>query len=238
MADSSVNNLHLRRWLHVLDFSMMVRFINALCVFIGLSNCPLAKELPVFLFKDLISENYGFEVKEWSGAGHDTLRQIAIATSRHFNENPQHFDRTNEVGLSLEKDLQRSFEAFQIPCWHPSTQSGRRQLSGYPDLSFEMNGELFYLEVKTFSSRTIHSSQRTFYFTVSEDPKVDTDAFHLLLGFEIQKTDDTHYKILGYHLLDLRNLPCKVKVEYNASNKDLYGADGFGFRISEKITTD
>jgi hypothetical protein len=212
--------------------------IYLLCLgFFGVSL--VAQSNPVIPLHVLVEENYQLDVKEWKGEGQEALLAVAQATCESFNRAVHvEFDRTNEVGIAVERLLQREFEKEEIFCEIPETLSGRRQSAGYPDLEFHLEGQCFYLEVKVFSSDTIESGQRTFYFSVSDNPKVTQDAFHLLMGFEISKMDDANYRILGFHIRDLRNLPCKVKIEYNASNRDLYGPSLQGFTLSGSTLND
>ena len=186
-------------------------------------------------FEQLIENNYGLKVREWSGQAGDLLSSAAQATCEQLNDSPLDFDRTNELGLAIERKLEDALRTLGVNCHIPKTVSGRSQSAGYPDLTFEYEGEDYYLEVKTFSSYTIESSQRTFYFTVSDDPKVTVDAYHLLIGFEIEKEDDSQYRILRYHIVDLRQLSCKVKIEYNASNQDLYRNSLPGYKILGEV---
>ncbi len=197
-----------------------------------------ARDDGMVLFHNLIADNYQLEVLEWKGEAAGLLQSVASETCAEFNRSKSEYDRTNELGLALEQILQQVFESNDVDCGIPTTLSGQKQFAGYPDLTFSYKGQLYYLEVKTFSSRTIDSSQRTFYFTVSENPKVIKDAFHLLIGFEIEKSNDRHYRILRYHIIDLRNLPCKVKVEYNANNRDLYNESVPGYKIVGSVEPD
>ena len=198
--------------------------------------CVLAKP-KTRVFSELVESNYHFQVFEWNGEAENVLREVADATCLEFNQKDQFFDRTNEVGIEIERILEEQFVKREVKCEAPRTLSGRKQNGGYPDLAFELDGANFYLEVKVFSSDTISSTQRTFYFSVSDDPKIVRDAFHLLIGFELEKKDDSDYRILQYHVRDLRYLPCKVKVEYNASNKSLYGEEARGYQFSSSTST-
>ncbi len=190
------------------------------------------------LLHELIVEHYGLKVIPWAGEGSEMMRSALQAMSIRFHRSAPEVDRMNEVGLQIEQMLMEALDAQGAQVQRPRTRSGRGQSSGYPDLWMQWQGQSFYVEVKTFSSHTLRSSQRTFYFSVSEDPKVTESAIHLLAGFEIEKRDDSHHRIVAYHLVDLRELPCKVKVEYNASNRELYGNPQLGFQIHERVPFD
>ena len=190
------------------------------------------------LLHELIEDHYGLKVIPWAGEGSEMMRSAFEAMCLRFHRSAPEVDRMNEVGLQIEQLLMESLDAHGAQVQRPRTRSGRGQSSGYPDLWVQWQGQSFYVEVKTFSSHTLKSSQRTFYFSVSEDPKVTENAIHLLAGFEIEKRDDSHHRIVAYHLVDLRELPCKVKVEYNASNRELYGNPQLGFQIHEPLSFD
>jgi hypothetical protein len=85
--------------------------------------------------------------------------------------------------------------------------------------------DYFYLEIKTYSPKTENSSQRTFYISPSEDFKVSRDGYHLLLAFSTEEIEEGVYSLSGFKLLDLFSLECQLKLEFNASNKDLYNSD-------------
>lgn len=188
--------------------------------------------------RQLIEEHYGVSIHPWMGEGSALLQAVLQRSCKVFHESFLDVDRMNEVGIVLEQIMGDCLRAEGVECERPKTRSGRGQAAGYPDLTFMWKGQRYYLEIKTFSSDTLDSSQRTFYFSVSDDPKVTESGFHLLVGFEMDKQDDTDYRILAYHLVDLRELPCKVKVEYNASNRDLYGNPQLGFQIHEPVVSE
>jgi len=72
----------------------------------------------------------------------------------------------------------------------PIASSGKRKAVGYPDIQIEdKSGEIVYLDSKTYNTLTKGQSFRTFYFSPSEDPKITTDAFHLLMSFELDTAE-------------------------------------------------
>ena len=85
-----------------------------------------------------------------------------------------------------------------------------------------------YVELKTYNAATANTTQRSFYYSPSETPKVTRDAVHLLLAFELERTArggtnvfvPTHWK-----LLSLEDLEVDLKFEFNQSNRGLYGSD-------------
>ena len=77
------------------------------------------------------------------------------------------------------------------------------------------------------------SSQRTFYVSPSQDFKVTRDAYHLLLAFSTEEVEEGLYSLTGFKLLDLYGIECNLKLEFNASNKDLYSEES-GLVIEEE----
>src|SRR5690606_2209187 len=100
-----------------------------------------------------------------------------------------------------------------------------RQSAGYPDLAARKDGRTFYIEVKSFSAKTEDSTQRSFYLSPSDDPKITEDAHHLLFGVEMEALPGDQYRIARVELLDLSKLQCELKIEFNASNRDLYNGE-------------
>lgn len=189
------------------------------------------------IFNEIVSDFYDLTIYEWHGEHQELFASVSMTAARRFNADEQDIDRTNEVGVLLEKYLLRAFHDAGINVNVPKTRTGITRSTGYSDLKIKIEESVYYVEVKVFSSHTISSKQRTFYFTESKDPKITENAYHLLIGFEIQKTGDQDYEIVRIHCRDLRNLPCKVKTEYNSSNSQLYGENEIGYRLSISVKT-
>lgn len=71
---------------------------------------------------------------------------------------------------------------------------------------------------------------RSFYLSPSESFKVSVDARHLLLAFgmeaeAIPNSRDSLYRPLSFKLVDLHDLLCDVKYEFNSDNRRLYAAN-------------
>lgn len=135
-------------------------------------------------------------------------------------------DRVNEVGNVVENHVLAALLAAGFEAHRPIARSGKQRSAGYPDLEAHFGGEAFYFEIKTYHPETEHSTQRTFYLSPSEDPKVTHAAFHLLIAFAMEPTGEKkRYRAKSVKLVDLHNLPVKRKIEYNASNQELYGRE-------------
>jgi hypothetical protein len=68
---------------------------------------------------------------------------------------------------------------------------------------------------------------RSFYLSPSESFKVSVDARHLLLAFGMQASPipgsiESMYLPKSYKLIDLHDLLCDVKYEFNSDNRRLY----------------
>ncbi|MGC6427417.1 MAG: hypothetical protein ACON5H_10550 [Akkermansiaceae bacterium] len=140
-----------------------------------------------------------------------------VRQNRRINEASKHF----EDALRLKIDTHPKFT-----CSIPKNQTGNEQRSGYPDLRIEhiQSSSIFYLDPKLFEEKSKVSSLRTFYFEPSKTHKITEDAVHLLIGFP----HDGKARMWTFgrpQLVDLSDLKVKLKTEFSASNKDLYGND-------------
>lgn len=126
------------------------------------------------------------------------------------------------MGNAVEPLVIAALESAGFAADRPTAVSGKQRSAGYPDLEASRAGCFFYFEIKTYNPRTENSTQRTFYLSPSDDPKVTHAAFHLLIAFAIEPSEDGKYYAKSAQLVDLNDLPVKLKIEYNASNRDLY----------------
>jgi hypothetical protein len=137
-------------------------------------------------------------------------------------------ERPNEVGNYVEpyvKDMLNSFAS--VAASTPKTATGKRKSTGYPDIEAQIDGETVYIECKTYNKKNAETTQRSFYFSPSDEFKVTCDALHFLLAFEIIPSGTGRYKANGFKLLSLENLSLDVKHEFNSDNRRLYsGKDG------------
>ncbi len=170
----------------------------------------------------LISEK---EVFNWGGESSEEIRAAAQSVVDLVSAAPIAADRINEVGNTVEDLVMAELLKQGFESGRPRTESGRNKSAGYPDLYASNEAGFYYIEIKTYSSNTINSTLRTFYISPSEDFKVSRNGFHLLLAFSTEEIEKGVYSLTGYKLLDLYTLECKLKLEFNASNRDLYGDD-------------
>lgn len=133
--------------------------------------------------------------------------------------------RVNEAGNHMESFVKAALKEAGLTARTPVTTQGDAQTVGYPDVEI-LGAVPCYLELKTYSATTVNTTQRSFYYSPSEKPKVTHDALHLLLAYELERTEangrvsflPTHWK-----LVTLQDLEVDLKFEFNQSNRGLYG---------------
>lgn len=155
------------------------------------------------------------------------LQQAAAAAGERARKGGIVSARANEAGNYMEAFVKAALQEAGFTARTPVASAGGAQTTGYPDL--EILGETpCYLELKTFSAATARTTQRTFYYSPSERPKVTRDALHLLLAFQLERAErdgktifiPTHWK-----LITLQDLRVDLKLEFNQSNRGLYGRE-------------
>ncbi|MBC7979923.1 MAG: hypothetical protein H7Y36_05110 [Armatimonadetes bacterium] len=134
--------------------------------------------------------------------------------------------RINEGSRFFEDGLrERLNRAAGIRCEIPKTRGGLEQRSGYPDLKItdEATGEVYYLDPKLMEVGSGGSSLRTFYFEPKDETlKIKDHATHLLVGIE-HDGNEGEWRFLRWKLVDLSALKVRLKAEFQASNRNIYG---------------
>lgn len=218
------------------------RFFVALGLFFVLEATaagPISKPVPGseeehdYSFSTVIRETTGNRVVAFDpeNALHTNLlgriKVAAIAAARSARKSGIATSRPNEAGNAMENYVLQALRSSGLDAHRPTTRSGRKQAAGYPDVEIDST-PICYLELKTFSSRTATSSQRTFYFSPSTDSKITHDGLHLLLAFEMKRIpagDHSNWVPTQFKIISLHNLTVHLKVEYNQSNRGLYTPD-------------
>lgn len=174
-------------------------------------------------FPDLVEGTTGFKVEkldpgnnpddlvlfnELEKAARNFIRYIDRTRTRYHGERP------NDVGKQFE-------EVFVEELKKTTLEPTQLKQSGYPDMKVvDASGRVTYLESKVVSKNWTNSL-RSFYY--STGTKIDSDARHLVIAWEIQEEREKYWKVAGYKLCDLYGLSnIKVKLEYNSSNNVLY----------------
>ncbi len=160
----------------------------------------------------------------------EDLKKVADLASAMINKKGIQSRRVNEVGNRIEPFVIQALQKHKIQAEIPQTSSGIRRTAGYPDIEISWDDEeTHYLECKTYNANTVDSSQRSFYLSPSNDPKVTHEAIHFIIGFEIyeerRRAGQGIYKTKGWKLLDAYHLSCDVKHEFNSDNRRLYKED-------------
>lgn len=117
----------------------------------------------------------------------------------------------------------------------PTNSLGKAQTTGYPDIEITDQTPC-YIELKSYNATTADTTQHTFYYSPSEQPKVTRDALHLLLAFQLERTEHdgkTVFVPVHWKLIALQNLQVHLKFEFNQSNRGLYGSDATKATLGE-----
>ena len=170
----------------------------------------------------------------------EVLKKVAVTGGREINRNGIESKRPNEVGNYIEKFVKNAMKQHTLKPDVPTGFKGKRRTTGYPDIIFFFNNNPYYLECKTYNLENISTTQRSFYFSPSDDFKVIYDTHHFVLSYEMflyeQRNNKGIYKCRHYKLLSLDSLSLDVKYEFNSDNKRMYsGRNGTIILAEEKI---
>ncbi len=196
------------------------------------------KKIP---FKDVIEATTHFHVLDFdtNNPAHVELHKkllhaAALAGERAATAGIQ-TARANEAGNHIEPFVRAALREAGLAARVPVNAAGAAQVTGYPDV--EITGATpCYLELKTYNASTANTTQRTFYYSPSEHPKVTRDALHFLLAYQLEKTTrdgKTIFTPVHWKLLTLENLAVDLKFEFNQSNRGLYGNESARALLSE-----
>lgn len=176
-------------------------------------------------FQDVISALYGVNVNK-IGSRHKKSMELIISAVcqvyKMYQKSPLEGEPI-KVGNLVDNAVLQALTDAGLNASKPLKKSGGGKSSGYPDIEIKMDVGVFYLEVKTFTEKTSKSTQRSFYVSPSDDPKVTEDAVHLLVGFKMERNDNKSTPI-AFEVVDLYGLDCDMKSEFNSDNKRLYEA--------------
>ncbi|MBI3366658.1 hypothetical protein HY041_03465, partial [Candidatus Roizmanbacteria bacterium] len=159
------------------------------------------------------------------------LKKVAVLGGKEINKNGIESKRPNEVGNYIEAFVKKAMQQYNLKPDIPAGATGKKKATGYPDIILFFKGKPYYLECKTYNLENIATTQRSFYFSPSDDFKVVYDTHHFILSYEIglegRKDDKNIYKCKHYKLLSLESLSLDVKYEFNSDNQRMYsGKDG------------
>lgn len=159
------------------------------------------------------------------------LTKAAIDAGKGINKTGILRPRPNEVGNDIEPYAKEALNRLGLKADTPSGPSGKKKSMGYPDIIFWYRETPYYLECKTYNLKNVDTTQRSFYFSPSDEFKVTHDALHFLLSFEVYvagEAGNKHiYKCKRYKILSIESLALDVKYEFNSDNRRMYsGRDG------------
>lgn len=117
-------------------------------------------------------------------------------------------ESSDKKGKNVERLFEHASESFY-------DDNCRLKGSSYPDFRFEINGEVYYVELKTYQSKDKNSPQRYFYY--ASNKKIVSSGYHILVGFE-----HCNGNIIDYNIVDLYDLEVRLRSEVNAGNNQIY----------------
>ncbi len=184
------------------------------------------KAVKNIFYRTVIASLFGVEVLKFDSEGKnkrlaELLEKAMRNAGSRVKRKPIIRDRPNEVGNDMEPVVVSCLKKVGLSAGKPNTKDGKKKTAGYPDIRIVFEGAVVYLEVKTYKKGNEKSSQRAFYLSPSTDPKIVEDAFHLLVGFEFSSVGNK-YRPESYQVLDLYDLKCDLKFEYNSNGPRLY----------------
>lgn len=154
------------------------------------------------------------------------LKQAALTSGKEINKTGILRPRPNEVGNDIEPYVKKGLNSFGLTAETPIIYAGRKKSMGYPDILFWFNKKPYYLECKTYNIENIKTTQRSFYFSPSDEFKVIYDAPHFILSFEVfaagEQGNKHIYKCRHYKIVSIESLSLDVKYEFNSNNQRIY----------------
>jgi hypothetical protein len=189
------------------------------------------KGLPFPVIVKALAEKQVIRVDRSTPADQQLLTRIEGAIqfcAAELKATPIRRPRPNEVGNDIEPYVMRALQHAGLTVMRPTSQLGIGKATGYPDILVrDDQNRHTYIECKSFAHGTPDTTMRSFYLSPSESFKVSVDARHLLLAFGMTATPiggsrDSAYTPKSYKLVDLYDLLCDVKYEFNSDNRRLY----------------
>lgn len=165
------------------------------------------------------------------------LKEVAIVGGKEINKNGIRSSRANEVGNYIEAFVTQALLQYSLEPNIPAGSSGKRKAMGYPDIIFYFKKKPYYLECKTYNLKNIATTQRSLYFSPSDDFKVTHDTHHFVLSYEMfldgRIGDKNIYRCKHYKILSLESLSIDVKYEFNSNNRRMYSGKSGAIVLDE-----
>ncbi len=160
----------------------------------------------------------------------DLIQSAVIESGKQMVNQGVYARRVNEIGNAIEPFVRDALNILYLTAETPSDKNGKKQSTGYPDLSIIWNGKTHYIECKTYNEKTEDTTQRSFYLSPSDTFKVTEDGHHFLVSYEMARIGSNgsmgdRYKPIHWRILSLEKLTVNVKYEFNSDNRALYSSD-------------
>jgi hypothetical protein len=160
------------------------------------------------------------------------LKKAIEICAAEIKQKPIRRARPNEVGNDVEEYVMSALRQVGLRPERQTPANGQGKATGYPDIVFwDTMDRPTYLECKIFAEGGRPNTMRSFYLSPSDSFKVSLDARHLLLAYGMEKeateagSGDSFYRPRSYKLVDLYDLLCDIKHEFNSDNQRLYAKD-------------
>lgn len=189
------------------------------------------KGIPFSVIVKSLAEQQVIQINKADPADIELLKKLETAIqlcAAELKSVPIKRPRPNEVGNDVEAYVMRALPNAGLNAARPRSKSGLGKSTGYPDILVrDDQNRATYVECKIFAQGSAETTMRSFYLSPSESFKVCLDARHLLLAFgmearPISGSRDSMYIPKSYKLIDLHDLLCDVKYEFNSDNRRLY----------------
>ena len=189
------------------------------------------KSIPFSVIVKSLAEQQVVRIDKTNSADIELLQKLGKAIqicSAELKAIPIRRPRPNEVGNDVEPYVMRALAQAGLKAERPKSKTGLGKSTGYPDILVrDHQKRATYLECKIFAHGSAETTMRSFYLSPSESFKVSVDARHLLLAFgmepsPIRGSRDSEYVPKSFKLIDLHDLLCDVKYEFNSDNRRLY----------------
>lgn len=170
----------------------------------------------------------------------EILKEVAIVGGKEINKSGIKSRRPNEVGNYIEPFVKKAMQQYALNPDIPAGATGKKKATGYPDIIFFFKNKPYYLECKTYNLKNISTTQRSFYFSPSDDFKVIYDTHHFILSYEMfpdgRTGDKNIYRCNHYKILSLESLSLDVKYEFNSDNQRMYSGKNGAIILDEGET--
>ena len=192
-----------------------------------LKNIPLKIVIKSLSGFDIISFN---KQNEKDIVTLNTLIKVAKRAVFQVNLHGIRSNRPNEVGNRIEEFVKNALDYYKYSSETPKTKLGKKKATGYPDIEFvDQFGRHHYLECKTYNIANIATTQRSFYLSPSEDFKINKNAHHFILSFEVfidqRDGPSSIFKVKSWKILSAEKMMVDVKYEFNSDNARMYIKD-------------